>query len=65
MRTHEPPRHGWRFVAALVLIVVASMLLLQEALARALAGWLAGLWVSTLDLVLRILSAPFGAWIWT
>jgi len=60
VRTHEPPRHGWRFVAALILIVFASVLLLQEAMARALAGWLAGVWVATVDILFRILGAPLG-----
>jgi len=54
----DPPRHGWRFVAALVLIAVAAAFMLQEAAAAALARWLAGVWVSTIDILLRILGAP-------
>lgn len=42
----------------IAIVVFVSMLLLQEALARALAGWLAGVWVTTIDLLLRILGAP-------
>lgn len=61
MRTREPSRHGWRFIAALILVVLASVLLMQEALARALGSWLAGVWVSVMDVLLRILGAPLGA----
>lgn len=57
-----PPHRGWRFFAMIAIVVLVSMLLLQGALTRALAGWLAGVWVTTIDLLLRILGAPLGAW---
>lgn len=41
--------------------VVAIVLLTQQAIAGALARWLAGLWVSIMDLVLRLIAAVFGA----
>ncbi len=56
-----PPHRGWRFILMIALVVLVSMLLLQGALTRALAGWLAGIWVTTIDLLLRILGAPLGA----
>lgn len=58
MKAQEPPRQGWRFVAALVLIAVAAAFMLQEAAAAAMARWLAGVWVSTVDILLRMLGAP-------
>lgn len=41
--------------------IVAIVLMTQQALAGALARWLAGLWVSIMDLVLRLIAAVFGA----
>ncbi|MBC7768351.1 MAG: hypothetical protein H7124_06150 [Phycisphaerales bacterium] len=58
MTKSAPPRQGWRLFAAFALVVFASMLVLQEALARMLARWLAGVWVTTLDTLLRIFSGP-------
>ena len=60
MTPRAPPHRRWRFIAMIAIVVFVSMLLLQEALARALAGWLAGVWVTTIDLLLRILGAPLG-----
>lgn len=60
MRSREPPRRSWRLYAALALIVLASALLLQDALTRAIARWLASVWVATVDLLLRLVSAPLG-----
>mgnify|MGYP001297536891 CR=1 FL=1 len=58
MRTQQPARQGWRVVAALVLIAVAFAVLLQEAVAGALARWLAGVWIGAVDIIMRILGAP-------
>jgi len=55
-----PPHRGWRFFVMLALVVFVSALLLSGSLTRGLAGWLAGVWVTTLDLLLRILGAPLG-----
>ena len=60
MRAQEPPRRSWRIYTALALIVLASVLLLQQALTRAVARWLASVWVATVDMLLRILGAPLG-----
>ena len=55
-----PQRRGWRFYVTLALAVLASVLLLQDALTRAIARWLASVWVATVDLLLRIIGAPLG-----
>ncbi len=65
MTRDRPPlkaRRGSVLPFALVVgVVVALVLMMQNALAGGLARWLAGLWVSIMDLIVRLIAAVFGA----
>ena len=51
-------RRGWVFLA--LVAAGALALLTQEAAAQRLAGLLAGLWVSVMSVVVRLIGAVFG-----
>jgi|CXWL01.1.fsa_nt_gi hypothetical protein len=53
----QSKRRGSLFILLIVFAVVGLVLATQQSLARALAGWFAGLWIATMDLVLRMLGA--------
>lgn len=59
----SPPRipsRLWRRAAFAGAGVLALALLAQQALAAQLARWLAGVWVSTVEIVLRLIAPLFG-----
>ena len=49
----------WTVVAVLG-AAAALALLTQQALAAQLGGWMAGVWMSTVELILRLLAPLFG-----
>lgn len=54
------PRRRTAYRWGLLALVIALALLTQQALAAQLGRWLAGLWVGTVELVLRLLAPLFG-----
>jgi hypothetical protein len=60
LTAQQKPRRSWRFFATLALIAVALAVLLQDTIARAIARFLANVWVATMDLLFRLLGAPLG-----
>ncbi len=57
--TAQLKRRGAFFIAAILLALLLA-LMLQHSLAAGLARWFAGVWVSTMDLVLRLIGPLFG-----
>jgi hypothetical protein len=55
----RPPWRLWR-VAVVGVGVLALALLTQQALAAQLGRWLAGVWVSTVEIVVRLIAPLFG-----
>lgn len=53
----QSKRRGSLFVVFMVAVIVALVLLTQQSLAEMLAGWLASVWVGTMDIVLRLFGA--------
>lgn len=47
-------------IAVLALLLVLAVLM-QQAIAAGLMRWLAGLWVGTLEIVVSLFAAVFGA----
>lgn len=47
-------------VLVAVIVVVTLMLMTQQALAAQVGGFIGGLWVSTVEAVLRLVAAMFG-----
>ena len=48
------------FIITAILVAGSLALMVQHSLAASLARWFAGVWVSTLDLVLRLIGPLFG-----
>jgi predicted RND superfamily exporter protein len=53
----QSKRRGSLFIVLAVAAVIALVLLAQRSLAEALAGWLAGVWIGTMNIVLRLIGA--------
>ncbi|MEQ1707168.1 MAG: hypothetical protein ABL864_02425 [Terricaulis sp.] len=54
------PRRRAGFILGAILLAGLLALMLQHSLAAGLARWFAGVWVSTMDLVLRLIGPLFG-----
>ncbi len=59
MTAQSKRRQGVYLIAAIAIALVLA-LALQQSLALSLASWFAGLWVATMDLVLRLMGPLFG-----
>lgn len=59
MTAQTKSRRGGLLVVAIILALVLA-LALQQSLALSLASWFAGIWVATMDLVLRLVGPLFG-----
>jgi hypothetical protein len=56
----RPPAPRARTVVAVLGLALVLALLTQQALAAQLGRWLAGVWMSTVEVVLRLLAPLFG-----
>ncbi|GAM98119.1 hypothetical protein U91I_01750 [alpha proteobacterium U9-1i] len=45
------------FVALAIAAVIGLVLATQQSIAAAIGGWLAGVWIGTMDVVLRLFGA--------
>lgn len=59
-KSRTPARGLFLWVALLVAVAVAVLLLTQRALAASAGAFVAQLWVSVMDAVLRLIAAMFG-----
>jgi hypothetical protein len=53
----QTKRRGSLLVVAAIVVIIALVLGAQQAMAEAAGGWLAGIWIGTMDIVLRLFGA--------
>jgi len=53
----QSKRRGSAFILLAVLAIIALSLATQQSIATAIGGWLAGVWIGTMDIVLRLFGA--------
>lgn len=55
----QSKRRGSLFILVIVAAVIALALATQHSIAAAIGGWLASIWIGTMDIVLRLFGAVF------
>jgi hypothetical protein len=53
----QSEKRGSLLVVLAIVAIVALVLATQQSIATAIAGWLAGVWIGTMDIVLRLFGA--------
>ncbi len=53
----QSKKRGSLFVVLAIVAIIALVLATQQSIAAAIAGWLASVWIGTMDIVLRLFGA--------
>lgn len=53
----QSKKRGSLLVVLAIAVIIALVLATQQSIAAAIGGWLAGVWIGTMDIVLRLFGA--------